>query len=69
MNKISLKMSVTLAISAISTPALADVTLYDDTETNSSYEDAYFSGSANISKSRNDKQTAYNLQLETDMRK
>ncbi len=53
-----------LATSVVALPALADVTLYDYTEATSAYEDAYLSGSANISRNRSDAQTAYDMKLD-----
>lgn len=63
MKKQSLKLAIGLIISSASLPLLADVTLYDYSEATSAYEDAYLSASSNISKSRNDAQTAYDLKL------
>lgn len=63
MNSTYLKLAIGLAITSYSLPALADVTLYDYTEATSAYEDAYLSGNANITKSRSDAQTAYDLKL------
>ena len=65
----SIKAAIAVAIATASLPALAEVTLYDYTEATSAYEDAYLSGSANIGKSRGDKQTAYDLKLDADYKK
>ena len=63
MKQHSLKLAIALGLSAVTLPALAEVTLYDYTEATSAYEDAYLSASANLSKSRNDAQAAYDLKL------
>lgn len=69
MKQQSLKLAIALAISAASVPALADVTLYDYTEATSAYTDAYLSGSANLSRSRNDAQAAYDMKLDANLDK
>ena len=69
MKKQSLKLAIGLIISSSSLPLLADVTLYDYTEATSAYEDAYLSGSANIARSRNDAQTAFDFKLKGDYEK
>lgn len=66
MKQKSLKLAIALILSTSSLPLLADVTLYDYTEASSAFEDAYVSGSANLSKSRNDVQTAYDIKLDVD---
>ncbi len=63
MNNQTLKLAIGLAISSISVPLLADVTLYDYSQATSAYEDAYLSASANIAKSRNDAQSAFDFKL------
>lgn len=69
MKKQTLKTAIALTLATASLPVLAEVTLYDYTEANSAYEDAYLSGSANLSKSRTDKQAAYDLKLDADYEK
>jgi len=44
-----LALSVSVAIIAMSTSAVAEVTLYDYTEATSSYTDAYLNGQLNVS--------------------
>lgn len=69
MKQKSLKLAIMLAVSSTCLPALADVTLYDYTEATSAYEDAYLSANANISRSRNDSQTAYDMKLDVNLDK
>jgi len=69
MKQQSLKLAIGLVLSGAVIPAVAEVTLYDYTEATSAYEDAYLSASANISKSRGDAQTGYDLNLKGDYEK
>jgi len=63
MKQNTLKLAVFAAMSAITIPAVADVTLYDYTEATSAFEDAYLSASANLARTRKDAQASYNLDL------
>jgi len=69
MKQKTLKVAISLAISTIAIPAMADVTLYDYTEATSAFEDAYLSANANIARTRNDDQASYNLNVNSKYNK
>ena len=69
MKQKTLKLAISLAISSIAIPAMADVTLYDYTEASSAFEDAYLSANANLAKARDDDKASYNLDLNTKYNK
>ncbi|HHC74271.1 MAG TPA: DUF481 domain-containing protein [Thiothrix sp.] len=55
-----------LANGVIASAHAENITLYDYTEATSAYEEAYIGGNLNITKNREDKQTAYDLNLNID---
>jgi len=69
MKQKTLKVAISLAISTIAIPAMADVTLYDYTEATSAYEDAYLSANANVARTRKDGQASYNLNVNSKYNK
>jgi len=69
MKQKTLKVAISLAISAIAIPAMADVTLYDYTEATSAFEDAYLSANANVARTRSDNQASYNLNVNSKYNK
>jgi len=58
-----LALSVSIAVAAMATSAVAEVTLYDYTEATSAYTDAYVNGQFNATDGNGHDQTAYNADL------
>jgi hypothetical protein len=68
LNKKNLAYSISFIIanSIMASAHAENVTLYDYEEASSAYEEAYIGGSLNITKNREDEQTAYDLHLNID---